>query len=111
MFTKYSFGTKIQKPKAKNKKIKRNKRNLQMYDLQTKPTPEKLSKILSYIDANNYDLWVMVSLVLGREYPNNQEVLNILHQWGATASNRKHKDDQKEEKNFLAASSGNANSG
>ena len=82
-----------------------------MYDFQTKPTPEKLSKILSYIDANNYDLWVMVSLVLGREYPNNQEVLNILHQWSATASNRKHKDDRKEEKNFLDASSGRANSG
>ena len=82
-----------------------------MYDLQTKPTPEKLSKILSYIDANNYDLWVEVSLVLGREYPHNQEVLNILHQWGATASNRNHKDDQKEEKNFLDASSGRENSG
>lgn len=82
-----------------------------MYDIQTKPTPEKLSKILSYIDANNYDIWTKVSLVLGREYPNNQEVLNILHQWSATASNRTRKDDQKEEKNFLDASSGRASSG
>ena len=67
-----------------------------MYDLQTKPNPEKLSKILSYIDANNYDIWTKVSLVLGREYPHNQEVLNIWHQWDSTASNRKRKDDQKE---------------
>ena len=82
-----------------------------MYDIQTKPNAQQLAEMLSYIDANNYDLWVMVSLVLGREYPNNQEVLNILHQWGATASNRTRKDDRKEEKNFLDASSGRAKSG
>ena len=50
MFTKYSFGTKIQKPKAKNKKnktTKRNKRNLQMYDIQTKPNAQQLAEMLS----------------------------------------------------------------
>ena len=82
-----------------------------MYDLQTKPTPEKLSKILSYIDANNYDNWFKVSLVLGREYPNNQEVLNILHSWAETASDRHPDDFKKEEKNFNSKSKGSANIG
>ena len=82
-----------------------------MHDLQTKPTPQKLAEMLSYIDANNYDNWFKVSLVLGREYPNNQEVLNILHSWAETATERHPDDFRKEEKNFLDASAGRANSG
>ena len=77
-----------------------------MFDIQTKPTAEKLTRILSHLDANDYSLWTKVSSVLGREYPNNQEVLAILHQWGATASNRQNKDYRKEEKNFSDASAG-----
>ena len=60
-----------------------------MYDIQTKPSAQKLAEMLSYIDANNYDNWFKVSLVLGREYPNNQEVLNVLHSWAETATDRR----------------------
>ena len=110
MLKKYFFGTKIQK----QKKIKSQngiKGITQMYDLQTKPTPQKLAEMLSYIDANNYDNWFKVSLVLGREYPNNQEVLNILHSWAETASDRHPDDFKKEEKNFNSKSKGSANIG
>lgn len=79
-----------------------------MHDLQTKPTAEKLAEMLSYIDANNYDNWFKVSLVLGREYPNNQEVLNVLHSWAETATERHLDDFRKEEKNFNSKSQGSA---
>ena len=79
-----------------------------MHDLQTKPTPQKLAEMLSYIDANNYDNWFKVSLVLGREYPNNQEVLNILHSWAETATERHPDDFRKEEKNFNSKAQGSA---
>lgn len=82
-----------------------------MHDLQTKPTPQKLAEMLSYIDANSYDNWFKVSLVLGREYPNNQEVLNVLHSWAETASERHSDDFRKEEKNFNSKSKGSANLG
>lgn len=82
-----------------------------MYDIQTKPNPQKLAEMLSYIDANNYDNWFKVSLALGREYPNNQEVLNILHTWAETATERHSDDFKKEAKNFNSKSQGSANIG
>ena len=79
-----------------------------MYDLQTKPNAQKLAEMLSYIDANNYDNWFKVSLVLGREYPNNPEVLSVLHSWAETASERHSYDFRKEEKNFNSKAQGSA---
>lgn len=64
------------------------------------PELSVVESALSYISSENRDDWVKIGNILGRTYPNNSSALNLYHEWGRKASNRKRGDENKERHEF-----------
>lgn len=67
------------------------------------PSADEVRELLSFLPADNRDMWVKTARILGRCYPHNEEIFGIFRDWASTYRSRKAADAQHERKEFDSA--------
>ena len=66
------------------------------------PPASEIRDMLEHLDPSNRDVWIKVTKILGRCYPGNQEIYEILKSWGSRYSGRTREDEAHERRDFFA---------
>lgn len=69
------------------------------------PAPDELREMLAVIPPSDRDAWVAVTKILGRCYPGNEEVYQVVREWGSRYEGRKPEDETHERRDFFAPAS------